>query len=125
MELHTMTDLREHIQEFDAAARRILQAPPLPLVHARPAPWHPTRPHRAQGLCDSCYTTAWHRGQLPTHRPIRHAADFAADYELLRDEGYTRRQIAERMRMTYSAVTQAYRRAVKADLLTPDRRRAA
>jgi DNA-binding MarR family transcriptional regulator len=51
-------------------------------------------------------------------------ADFVADYELLRSEGYTRRQIAERLRMTYAGVAAAYRRAVAAGDLTPDRRTA-
>jgi DNA-binding transcriptional regulator LsrR (DeoR family) len=55
---------------------------------------------------------------------MRSRADFVADYELLRSEGYTRRQIAERLGMTRAAVDRAYHRAVRDGALTPDRRTA-
>jgi hypothetical protein len=121
-----MTDLRDHIDAFDAAARRILERrrPRLTLVHARPATCHPNRPLNARGLCKSCYQLGWLRGNLPDLRRGRLRAEFVPDYELLRSEGYTRRQIAERLDMTYSAITQAYLRAVRAGDLTPDRRTA-
>jgi hypothetical protein len=123
-----VTDLRDQLATFEAAARRLLARPPrLTLVHARPATCHPGRPVCARGLCRSCYEMAWRAGTLDLHstrRTMRRRADFIADYELLRSEGYTRRHIAERLGMGYDAVTAAYRRAVRAGDLTPDRRTA-
>jgi CRP-like cAMP-binding protein len=120
-----VTDLRDRLADFEAAAHRLLgRRPDLQLVWARPATCHPNRPLRAQTLGDSCYTIAWAAGTLPEKRSHRRQIDFIADYELLRSEGYTRRQIAERLGTTYDAVGVAYRRAVRAGLLTPDRRTA-
>lgn len=123
-----MTDLRDQLAEFEAAARRMLgRQPRLVLIHARAADCHPDRPVRGRGLCDPCYAVARHRRRLdeyPTRRTIRFRAEFVADYELLRSERYTRAQIAERLRMTRPAVDQAYLRAVRAGDLTPDRRTA-
>jgi DNA-binding XRE family transcriptional regulator len=52
------------------------------------------------------------------------AADFATEYDHLRADGRTRREIAFRLGMTRDAVDQAYIRAVRDGLLTPDRRTA-
>lgn len=124
-----MTDLRDQLADFEAAARRLLTRPRrLALVHANPARCHPDRPVQARGLCGPCYQTAWANGTLDQHPPLRTQRaleDFAADYQLLRSEGYTRAQIAERLGMKYPAVTRAYGRAVKRRLITPDRRRSA
>lgn len=122
-----MTDLRDRLDEFEAAAARLTsrvvsRQPGLRLVWAVPAGCHRDRPMRAQGLCGSCYTMAWNHGRLPEKQSHRKRIDFVADYVMLRSEGYTRRQIAERLRMSYTAVTNAYRRAVRAGLLTADRR---
>lgn len=122
-----MTDLRDHLADFEAAAHRILgqPRPRLALVQARPAGCHPDRPMLARNLCRRCYQNARNNGTLAEHRherTIRSQADFIADYELLRSEGYTRRQIAERLGMRKDTVAMAYRRAVRAGLLTPDRR---
>lgn len=123
-----MTDLRDQLPDFEAAARRLLDAPPrLVLVHARPATCHPGRPLAARGLCRSCYEMAWRGGGLDQHpvkRPHRRLPDFVADYQLLRSEGYTRTQIADRLGMSRNAVDQAYYRAVRAGAITPDRRTA-
>lgn len=127
-----MTDLRDQLADFEAAARRLLdqpwRKPGMLLVLVEAAKCHPGRPLNARGLCDSCYQTHRMRGDLdrfPTSRPAgRSRADFVPDYELLRSEGYTRRQIAERLNMTFGAVTKAYLRAVRAGDLTPDRRAA-
>lgn len=121
-----MTDLRDQLAAFEAAAQRLIthRRRRLVLVHATPARCHPDRPVNARGLCDSCYEMHWRNGsldQFPTQRTIRSAVHFVADYELLRSEGYTRTQIAERLGMNRAAVDQAYRRAVAAGLLTPDR----
>jgi hypothetical protein len=56
-------------------------------------------------------------GRLP-------APDFAAEYDHLRTYGHTRQEIALRLGMTRDAVDQAYIRAVRDGLLTPDRRTA-
>lgn len=121
-----MTDLRDQLADFDAAARRLLATPRrLVLVHARPATCHPDRPVNARGLCDSCYEKHWQAGtlhQFPTKRTIRTREHFIADYQLLRSEGYTRRQIADRLGMKYPTLHRAYCRAVRAGALTPDRR---
>lgn len=122
-----MTDLRDQLADFEAAARRLLTARRLVLVHARPATCHPDRPVNARGLCDSCYETHWKAktlDQFPTMRTQRRRAEFLADYVLLRSEGYTRTQIAHRLGMTRNSLDAAYRRAVKAGDLEPDRRTA-
>jgi predicted transcriptional regulator len=56
-------------------------------------------------------------------RPRYSTEDFATEYALLRSEGFGRRQIADRLGMTRHAVDQAYLRATRKNLLTPDRRR--
>jgi hypothetical protein len=124
-----VTDLRDQLDAFEAAARRLLTQPArrLVLVAARPARCHPDRPVNARGLCDSCYQTAWNRGELdqhPTSRTQRRRVDFIADYEMLRSEGYGRTAIARRLGMTRGAVDRAYWRAVRAGDLDPDRRSA-
>lgn len=58
-------------------------------------------------------------------RPRYSTEEFAVEYALLRSEGYNRRQIAARLNMTRHAVDQAYLRATRKNLLTPDRRRPA
>lgn len=123
-----MTDLRDQLGAFEDAARRLLARPRrLVLVHARPATCHPGRPVNARGLCDSCYETHWKAGtldQFPTQRTQRRRVEFLADYVLLRSEGYTRSQIADRLGMTRNALDAAVRRAVRAGDLEPDRRSA-
>lgn len=52
------------------------------------------------------------------------AADFAIEYDHLRADGRGRNEIALRLGMTRAAVDQAYGRAVRDGLLTPDRRTA-
>jgi len=123
-----VTDLRDQLGAFEDAARRLLARPRrLVLVHARPATCHPGRPVNARGLCDSCYETHWKAGtldQFPTQRTQRRRVEFLADYVLLRSEGYTRSQIADRLGMTRNALDAAVRRAVRAGDLEPDRRSA-
>lgn len=123
-----MTDLRDQLAAFEAAATRLLdrswRPAGLALVYARPATCHPTRPLMARGLCRSCYQFQYLGGDLNNVRPIRRRVEFVADYELLRSEGHTRAQIAERLGMTIGALNKAYLRAVRAGDLTPDRRTA-
>jgi arylamine N-acetyltransferase len=121
-----VTDLRDQLADFEATARRLLTQPArLVLVHARPATCHPDRPYFARTLCVGCYDH--HRGQGTLHRfprQQRSTGEFAADYALLRSEGHTRTQIAERLGMRRNTVDAAYRRAIRAGALTPDRRTA-
>jgi hypothetical protein len=123
-----VTDLRDELPAFEEAARRLLHAPRrLVLVHARPAACHPDRPVNARGLCDSCYETHWRNGtlgQFPTKRTQRFRDDFVAEYRHLRSYGLGRSEIAARLGMTRNAVDAAYRRAVRAGALAPDRRAA-
>lgn len=145
-----MTDLRDQLADFEATARRqltdlitefvypdqladkiagrILDAgwiPPRAGRTPRKATCHPLRPLEARGLCKGCYAHAWSAGTLDQHPIRRHrvrTADFADAYERMRDEGATRRNIADRLGMTRDAADQAYRRAVRTGALTPDRR---
>lgn len=57
-------------------------------------------------------------------RPRYKIADFAEEYAHFRSYGLNRNRIAERLGITRHAVDQAYLRAVRAGLLTPDRRTA-
>jgi hypothetical protein len=83
---------------------------------------HPRRELFARGLCEACYAHHRDRGTHTRFAGVqRRTADFAADYAPLRAEGYTRRQIAERLGMRRNTVDAAYGRAVKAGLLQPDR----
>ena len=141
-----MTDLRDQLADIEAAARQSLAA----LIGAdlaitthtdalriadrilaagwtppgRPA-CHPNRELFARSLCKDCYDYHRRHDTLDHHpRKQRPTADFAADYQLLRSEGHTRRQIAERLGMRRNTVDAAYARAVRRGLLTPDRRTA-
>lgn len=120
-----MTDLRDQLGAFEDAARRLLARRRLVLVHAMPAACHPGRQHYGRGLCRGCYDH--HRGAGTLHDHPRRSmpiADFIADYRLLRSEGYTRRQIADRLGMRYDTLHRAYCRAMRAGDLEPDRRSA-
>lgn len=118
--------MTDHAQLAEAATR--LLGPALPAGYvvaiARAATCHPGRPANGRGLCRSCWTLARRNGTLDQHartRTIRTQAEFVEDYVLLRSEGYTRRQIADRLGMRYDAVTRAYGEAVRKGLLTRDR----
>lgn len=80
---------------------------------------------RLQGrhICSHCWGVHNRAGTLDTHpRTTTRVADFADDYATLRAQQYTRRQIAERLRMTPDAVQKAYSRAVARGLIEPDSR---
>jgi len=62
-----VTDLRDRIADFDAAAARLLHRPRLVLVAARPARCHPGREVQARGLC--------HKGR----QPLAEMSDKAGD----------------------------------------------
>jgi len=122
-----VTDLRDRLPELEAAARRLLGSGRgrLVLVHETPARCHPAREAYARTLCRGCYDHHRDAGTLGNYpRSKRPTVDFAADYDLLRSQGFTRAQIAERLGMRRNSVDAAYRRAVAAGALTPDRRSA-
>lgn len=119
---------RDQLPALEATARQAPgKTPPQLVVFRDAATCHPDRPATARGLCGSCYETARRHGRLdehPTTRRVHTTAEFAAEFELLRGDGLTRPQIAARLGITRNAVDIAYRRAVAAGLLTPDRRTA-
>lgn len=86
---------------------------------------HPDRPHAGRRLCKPCYDHHLWTGTLHQHPPVkpqRSRSDFVADYRLLRSDGYSHAQIADRLGMRYNTLLAARRRAVRAGDLTPDRR---
>lgn len=124
-----MTDLLDQLPALEAAARRLLaRSRPGPYVLVPAATCHPSRPAHARGACRPCYQTHWAAGtvdQLAERRRDQwRRRHFTADYALLRSEGYTRAQIAERLGMKKNTLDAAYLRAVRAGDLTPDRRTA-
>jgi hypothetical protein len=117
---------RTELRQLAEVAEQLL-GPALPdgylVVVVRAATCHPDRRMDSRGLCESCYTVAQRTGTLHRHAPVREVrsrADFVADYSMLRSEGHSRAQIAERLGMRYTAVTSAYLAAVRAGDLTPD-----
>lgn len=109
--------MRDRINEFEACARRLLTAHPPGTARC-----HPRRKVFARGLCRGCYDHHAHHGTLHHHERINRPAEhFVADYVLLRSEGFSRAQIAARLGMRRNTADKAYRRAVAAGLLTPDR----
>lgn len=76
---------------------------------------HPDRRHEGRGLCTECYMRAHHRGAIADYeRTSRSREDFLEDYRLLRAQGYSRAQIAERLGVTRDAVDKAVSRARRA-----------
>lgn len=77
-----------------------------------PATCHPEHPSEGRGLCYRCYQRARRRGKLADYpRVNRPAQDTLDDYELLRSEGYTKAQIADRLGMSLDALSHALWRA--------------
>lgn len=66
----------------------------------------------ARGLCRSHYSVAAYAGRLIDFERVQRSRDeVMTEWELLRSEGYTKRQAAERLRMTFGAFEAAYFRA--------------
>lgn len=61
-----------------------------------------------RGLCVRCYSREHKAGRLHQY-PLKNraAADVAEDVEFLRGQGFTRRQMAERLGMTLAAMDRA------------------
>lgn len=93
------------------------------LAPKHPATCHPQRRNAGRGLCGGCYEHHRRAGTIDRFpRATRPLAHFAEDYALLRSAGYGRHVIAARLGMKPNSVDRAYVRAVRAGLLTPDRR---
>ena len=68
--------------------------------------------HRGRGLCTNCYGRLRYRGDLIDFaRRAMSRDEVMADWEVLRSQGYTHRQAAERLGMSHAAFTRAYERA--------------
>lgn len=70
--------------------------------------------HVGRGLCSPCYTHLTPDERLDYPRLRMPRDEFAEEWELLRSEGYTKRQAATRLGMTYKTFERAYWRAKKA-----------
>lgn len=71
--------------------------------------------HAGRGLCEGCYERKWRSGRLADFpAQLRPRAEVMEEWELLRSEGYTKRQAAERLGMTFAAFDRAFHRARKA-----------
>ena len=70
--------------------------------------------HQGRGLCNPCYKTLHRDGGLEDYPRMFHAADEVLDdWVFLRDQGYTIRNAAPRMGMTFAALEKALERAKK------------
>ena len=68
--------------------------------------------HRARGLCSRCHSAFQYTGELIAFERLTRTRDeLLEDWELLRAQGLTRRQAAERMRMPYLSFNRALQRA--------------
>lgn len=74
------------------------------------------RKPQARHLCATCYDKRRRNGTL-IDRPRKYmsAEEFLEEFELLRGEGYTRAQIAERLGVTRDAVDKRLSRMKKSD----------
>lgn len=82
---------------------------------------HPpgARVHGGRGLCDSCYHFGRVKGFLADfERPSLPAEDLVEEWLILREQGHTRAQAAERLGMKKRSFDTALERAVKRGLLT-------
>jgi hypothetical protein len=73
------------------------------------------RYHRGRQLCNFCHPAAARNGELVDfERQTRVRDEVMADWELLRSQGFTRRQAAARLGMTVKAFEKAHERARRA-----------
>lgn len=71
-----------------------------------------------RGLCDCCYSRAYRAGTLTDYpRSSRSQADLVADILVLREQGFTRPQMAQRLGMKRKSFDRAHRRAELAGAL--------
>lgn len=77
-------------------------------------------PIGGRGLMPRCYDRISRSGNLTDYpRVTRSAADFIADYRMLRGEGHTHRQIAERLEYPLPTMRRQICRLRRRGLLTP------
>lgn len=68
--------------------------------------------HGGRGLCNSCHARERYHGRLADHpRSTRSRDELLEEWELLRGQGHTRVQAAERLGMSPSAFERALQRA--------------
>ena len=73
------------------------------------------RYHQGRGLCNFCRSGVLKRGTLADHeRRTRTRDEVMAEWELLRDEGLSKAQAAERLGMAFKTFETAYTRARRA-----------
>jgi hypothetical protein len=73
------------------------------------------RNHRGRGLCNFCYDAIQRAGALiDFERLTRSCDEVMAEWAILRQQGYTKRQAAERLGMKFKAFEKAYERARRA-----------
>lgn len=78
-------------------------------------PPHRSR-HQARCLCGPCYDHCRRAGTLADYRPVTYSRDELMDeWEVLRLHGYSKRQAAERLGMSFAAFDRAFHRARKDD----------
>lgn len=71
--------------------------------------------HRGRGLCCACHTRVSRAGWLADYeRRNRIRDEVMVEWELLRGEGYTKRQAAARLGMTFAAFDRAFHRSRRA-----------
>jgi len=68
--------------------------------------------HEARGLCEPCYKREDYHGRLADYpRATWSRDDLMTEWELLRSEGYSRRDAADRLGVKWEAFDRAYYRA--------------
>lgn len=77
----------------------------------------PRQPHRraaqgARGLCAACYDWVTRHGCVDDYARVTWPSDeLLAEWDLLRRDGHTMRQAAERLGVSYAALDKAIQRA--------------
>lgn len=67
--------------------------------------------HFGRGLCGRCWTKLDEDERLDHEPTTRHRDDVLDDWLVLREEGHTKAQAAERLGMTFEAFDRAFHRA--------------
>ena len=72
--------------------------------------------HEGRGLCRPCYDRCRKTGELADYRPVTYRRDELMDqWERFRLYGYSKKEAAAQLGMTFEAFDRAYHRARKAD----------
>ena len=67
---------------------------------------------RKRGLCHTCYQRAWSQGRLADYERARwRSVDLCAEWRFLAAQGFTQRQAAERLGVSYDQLHYAIKRA--------------